>query len=404
MDSKAKIAALEVIQAEYSKCPDSDTGDSFLFRLEARKIDSQVESIELIGRGETLESAIADAISGLCIRPIQINHSRQLQQNDGCYQCVVTVGESLTGDASSSPREGAGRYVSRTIELGLAVAAIRAANHAGVLKLEFRAKHQKMLRHCSQELVDELTEVLALGSLGKQKRLEADSVTLDHLNRVASAAVVTAANSPQPKSILGLFDTSAWLYDSQGRKRPSFTDTQLWFAWYPGLDEPDRIVDAVIRSMPATPSSKIPWIVRLFENPESWIRFRGAVDLEDHDVLHVLLGRGLQDQDEAFVLGFAMGTSKRVRWWEYYFFQFLIARIYPEPYRIPRFLHPAFILGVKCGCETGNKDLFKASLKRLKSLTIAEARREAGIDPQVLRGYYRQEQIAIPITIASLRL
>ena len=155
---------------------------------------------------------------------------------------------------------------------------------------------------------------------------------------------------------------------------------------------------------PTTPASKIPWIVRLFESPTSWCRFRGAVDLEDHDVLHVLLGRGLQDQDEAFVLGFAMGTAKQVSWLEYKIFQFALSRLYPEPYRIPRFLHPAFQLGVKCGQATGARDLYKRPLKRLRSLSICEARREAKIDPHVLRDFFRQEQLAIPITIASLRL
>ena len=126
--------------------------------------------------------------------------------------------------------------------------------------------------------------------------------------------------------------------------------------------------------------------------------------MEDHDVLHVLLGRGLQDQDEAFVLGFAMGTAKKVSWLQYHIFQYTLSRLYPEPYRIPRFLHPAFQLGVKCGQLTGARDLYKRPLKNLRSFSIQEARREAGIDSEVLREFYRREQLAIPITIASLRL
>ena len=142
----------------------------------------------------------------------------------------------------------------------------------------------------------------------------------------------------------------------------------------------------------------------MFENPESRLRFRGAVDLADHDVLHVLLGRGLQDQDEAFVLGFAMGTAKRIRWHEYHLFKFVLSRLYPEPYRIPRYLHPAFDLGLKCGQETGARDLYRRSLKSLRPLSIEKARNESEIDPQVLRKYFRLEQAAIPTTIASLRL
>jgi hypothetical protein len=216
--------------------------------------------------------------------------------------------------------------------------------------------------------------------------------------------VLTAANYPRPDSILNLFDTSAWLFDSQGRRRDAYTDTDLWLAWYPGVHNDQQTVDEVIRTMPAAPPSKIPWIVRMFENPESWVRFRGAVDLEDHDVLHVLLGRGLQDQDEAFVLGFAMGTAKKVSWLQYWVFKLVLARLYPEPYRIPRFLQPAFNLGVRCGQATGAKDLYKRHLKRLRGLSLADARKEAEIDMGVVSDFYEQERQQIPFTIASLRL
>ena len=404
----AKIASLEVLRAARahpSTADPSATLDQFIsFELQIRTPEDASGPVDLTGNGPSIESAIADAVSQLCVRQIRIHHSRQRQQKDESFQCVVTICEATVNESSNPKREGAGRYVSKSRDFGLAIAAIRAANHAGLLKPVYRANHQKMLRQSSHEIVEELTEVLGSGTLAEQKKLEADSVILDHLNRVASAAVVTAANSPKPESILSLYDTSTWLYDSQGRKRDSFADTDLWFAWYPGIEQAGRTIDSVIGSMPAAPASKIPWIVRLFENPQSWIRFRGAVDLEDHDVMHVLLGRGLQDQDEAFVLGFAMGTAKQVRWWEYYFFQFLIARLYPEPYRIPKFLHPAFRLGVRCGQETGNKNLYKSSLKNLRPLTIEAARREAGIDTDILRRHYREEQAAIPITIASLRL
>ncbi|MDX1926921.1 MAG: hypothetical protein SFV81_10400 [Pirellulaceae bacterium] len=404
----AKIASLEVLRAARAHPSTADptaTLDQFIsFELQIRTPEDASDPVDLIGSGPSLESAIADAVSQLCVRPIRVHHSRQRQQKDESFQWVVTICEATVNESADPKREGAGRYVSKSTDFGLAIATIRAANHAGLLKPIYRANHQKMLRQSSHELVEELTEVLGLGTLAEQKKLEADSVILDHLNRVASAAVVTAANSPKPESILSLYDTSTWLYDAQGRKRDSFTDTDLWFAWYPGIEQAGRTIDSVIASMPAAPASKIPWIVRLFENPQSWIRFRGAVDLEDHDVMHVLLGRGLQDQDEAFVLGFAMGTAKQVRWWEYHFFQFLIARLYPEPYRIPKFLHPAFRLGVQCGQETGNQNLYKSSLKNLRPLTVEDARREAGIDTDILRRYYREEQAAIPITIASLRL
>ncbi len=398
--SQASVALLRILRADSHASTQSNSME-MAFDLAVCLDGKQV--IECSGKGLRLEEAIANAVSRLSVEPFRIKHHRVLLQQDGQHQCIVAIEETFR-DSRNSLREGVGRYVAETVDLGLAVATLRAVNHAGLFKSVYRANNQKTLRIWSRELMEELNEAIGLGSLSELKRLEADSVVLDHFNRVASAAVITASNSPKPESILSLFDTSAWLYDSQGRKRNSFTDTSLWLAWYPGLDAPERIVDSVIATLPTTPASKIPRIVSLFESPTSWCRFRGAVDLEDHDVLHVLLGRGLQDQDEAFVLGFAMGTAKKVSWLQYHIFQFTISRLYPEPYRIPRFLHPAFQLGVKCGQATGVRDLYKRPLKNLKSLSIKEARREAGIDSEVLRQFYRREQLAIPITIASLRL
>ena len=46
------------------------------------------------------------------------------------------------------------------------------------------------------------------------------------------------------------------------------------------------------------------------------------------------MGRGLLDQDEAFVIGFTMGCTKSVSRLERWFFRCAVSRLYPEPYRI----------------------------------------------------------------------
>lgn len=389
-----RVATLEVVQAT---CRSVEPG---VFECEIVANCKNGEGVTIARRGPSQKEAVAEVISGFCFKPIEITSTKITEHDAEQVQVVVAVAEN--GD--NSLRAGVGRYVSQNPDTGLIVAALRAASHAGLLKSAFRANNQKVFRGWSQDLMEELLEALDLEAIDSLKRLEAEGLVLEHMNRVASAAVVTAANYPKPDSILSLFDTSAWLFDRQGQRRDSYTDTSLWLAWYPGIENDDLTADEVINSMPAAPESAIPWIVRLFENPESWIRFRGAVDLEDHDMMHVLLGRGLQDQDEAFVIGFAMGTAKRISWFEYWVFKFVLARLYPEPYRIPKFLQPAFNLGVKCGKETGSRNLYRRQLKEWRHLPLGEARERAEIDMQVVRKYYEQEQQQIPFTIASLRL
>ncbi len=60
----------------------------------------------------------------------------------------------------------------------------------------------------------------------------------------------------------------------------------------------------------------IPLIIQLVENPKFDISgidlFNRAVDLHTHDCIHVILGRAMLPKDEAFVIGFTMGSTNRV--------------------------------------------------------------------------------------------
>lgn len=378
--------------------------------------------IKVDGTAATVGDAIVAAVGKLCSGEIQIRHLELHPIGDTQICCLLALDNSspdpdseskiiinstrgeLASDKPLAAKAGVGRATSNNQETAITLAALRAANHAGLLNRQHRANNQKVLREWASETAEQVSQSRSSQTPDEIQQLLIESLILDAFNRVASAAVITATNHPRPESILSLFDTSVWLFDSDGQRRDSYTDTNLWLAWYPGVDNDREVVDDVIHSMPAAPDSAIPWIVKLFENPSSRFRFRGAVDLEDHDVLHVLLGRGLQDQDEAFVLGFAMGTAKTISSIEIAVFRFILTRLYPEPYKIPNFLSPAFNLGVQCGRETGNKNLYKQSLKDLRSLSLGKARSATGIDMQIVRRYYQAEQEQIPYTIASLRL
>ena len=57
----------------------------------------------------------------------------------------------------------------------------------------------------------------------------------------------------------------------------------------------------------------VPLIIKLVENPKYDIGlFAGNVSLYNHDCIHLLLGRGLRVKDEAFVIGFTMGSTKKM--------------------------------------------------------------------------------------------
>ena len=177
-----------------------------------------------------------------------------------------------------------------------------------------------------------------------------------------------------------------------------------WRTWFPGLDNDDRTLRDVLATLPAAPPAAIPWIVRLFENPRGWLRLHGAVDLARHDMIHVLLGRGLLGQDEAFVIGFTMGSTKAVSRLERWFFKCVAAHVYPEPYRIPSRLLAAYDLGLEAGRTLGVRDLHLALRGEMLDRPLGELRRTLGIDTRRLREFFARERAALPDTPASLRL
>lgn len=177
-----------------------------------------------------------------------------------------------------------------------------------------------------------------------------------------------------------------------------------WRRWNPGLDNDGLTLRAVLATLPAAPPTAIPWVVRLFENPRGWLHLHGAVQLELHDRIHVLLGRGLLGQDEAFVIGFTMGSTKRLSRLEQVFFKLVAAYVYPEPYRISWAALAAYDLGVEAGRACAARNVHLALHDDTLDRPLGEVRRDLGIDTARLREFYARERAALPDTAASLRL
>ena len=191
---------------------------------------------------------------------------------------------------------------------------------------------------------------------------------------------------------------------AEGRTATGVVRPPTWRTWCPGLDNDALSLRDVLATLPAAPPAAIPWIVRLFENPQGWLRLHGAVNLRNHDMIHVLLGRGLLGQDEAFVIGFTMGSTKAVSWLERTFFKFVVSQIYPHPYRISWRTLAAYDLGLEAGREMGVPNLHLRLHEEMLDLPLGEIRSRLGIDTRRLRGFYAREQMALSGTAASLRL
>ena len=177
-----------------------------------------------------------------------------------------------------------------------------------------------------------------------------------------------------------------------------------WQDWNPGLDNGHWTLGYVLSTLPGAQQDEIHWLVRLVENPRSRLALPGAISLGRHDAVHAVLGRGLMNQDEAFVIGFTMGAARRARRWHGWLFRALARGLYPPPYRFGHADDVAFRLGFAEARHHGARDLQDFPFEAHGDTRLADLRRDLGINVSRLHAAYRYERTLVPDTTASHRL
>lgn len=140
---------------------------------------------------------------------------------------------------------------------------------------------------------------------------------------------------------------------------------------------------------------EVPFLVKIMENPAFDLpplsMFRGRVTLEQHDCVHLLLGRGTTLYDEAFTIGFTMGSSKEMSSAATRWFAAVAGRWYPKPYRFPKSARRIFTDAVHLGAVSDCKPLDHVNFGPLMDFTIQEVRQRLGIEEELLQAYYNVE-------------
>lgn len=190
----------------------------------------------------------------------------------------------------------------------------------------------------------------------------------------------------------------------EGAFLESNIDTDVWGMWYPGLDNDRRSMQQLLDSLPGADEGAIPMAVQWFEDPSSPLALPGAVSLAWHDAIHILLGRGLLDQDEAFVVGFAMGNASTFRGEDAVTLRNALAHDYPEPFRVHGPKLAVFDLGIEAGRSIGIPDLALQEGRLTNDAPLGAWRDRCGIDTEKLRAFYVRESFLLPRTLESARL
>ena len=154
--------------------------------------------------------------------------------------------------------------------------------------------------------------------------------------------------------------------------------------------------------------NQIPLIIQLVENPRFDVPFidvfPGAMDLERHDYVHILLGRGLLPKDEAFVLGYTMASTDRVSVIEERLYEFFARYVYPKGYRFGDEEAQVYRDAVRLGCVSDCVSLVDIDYAAYLDTPIAEVRAALGIEEDLLRAYFAIEKRRYPGAPESQRL
>jgi hypothetical protein len=183
-----------------------------------------------------------------------------------------------------------------------------------------------------------------------------------------------------------------------------------WRDWIVPLSEESMTLREILKASShlRAEQTDIPLIIQLVENPKFDIPgidlFNGAVDLHTHDCIHVLLGRGMLPKDEAFVIGFTMGSTNRVTSTEERLFSLAAKYLYPGPYRFSdeeiRVFKDATRLGFISDCEP----LSEVNYEQYMDVAVGQIRERIGLESDLLKAYYRIEKHRYPTDKASNRV
>ena len=194
------------------------------------------------------------------------------------------------------------------------------------------------------------------------------------------------------------------------RSRADEQSKSAWRNWHIPLSHTDIALSEAYRSLAAIGMAQrdIPLIVQLVENPRFDLPgieiFSGAADLRKHDYLHIVLGRGLLPKDEAFVLGFTMGSTNRVGDVEERLFTLIARYLYPETYRFGDEDVAVYKDAVRLAYISDCKALAEVDFDPMLEWPLARIRETVGLEEDLLRAYYGIEARRYPESAESQRL
>jgi hypothetical protein len=168
--------------------------------------------------------------------------------------------------------------------------------------------------------------------------------------------------------------------------------------WHIPLTNDSITLQQALDSLEAVKAEQhdIPLMVQLVENPKyrfpGFEIFHGAVDLQQHDCIHILLGRGLTSIDEAFTIGFTMGTTNKVSTTEERLYGLIAQYFYPSVYQFCEDDIEVFKNAVRLGFISSCAALDSVDFVQFMDKSLSAMRHTLGLETDLLQAYYGIEQ------------
>jgi hypothetical protein len=196
----------------------------------------------------------------------------------------------------------------------------------------------------------------------------------------------------------------------RGRRPTAKAAPDAWRKWHVPLSHASITLRAAHESMRAIALKQrdVPLLVQLVENPRFDLPgveiFSGATKLRTHDYLHILLGRGLLPKDEAFVIGFTMGSTNRVGALEESLYTLIARYLYPKQYRFSEDDVAVYKDAVRLAYLSDCKPLAEVRFGKMMGWSLSKIRKAVGLEEDLLRAYYNVEAKRYPKALESQRL
>lgn len=220
------------------------------------------------------------------------------------------------------------------------------------------------------------------------------NLVLRYLNTVALVCDSPSLDPAIKRNILT--DHRNWIASLTDAKKESLRQFDNYKYWHPGLLSNDPMtVEGHLALFPnIAGSSDTPPIIWKYENPDSPDCLPGAVDIDTHDTIHVLLGRGALQIDEAFVIGFTMGgASNTLTDEQAAIFANAMANEYPPPYNVSAERIASYFIGVEAGrayYQDTAIDLSKNDFTNYRDTPVGTLRQKFQIDIDWLADIYNK--------------